>query len=195
MSTSVKKIALTFDDGPNPPYTNQILDILKKEVICATFFVCGANAKRHPDIIKRIASEGHQVGNHTYYHHRLPTLLGLNYPEIEETQKLINHLTGQKQKLFRPPWGHMPFWLKSKLEKNGYKIIPYEFEGDWDLKKNNMTSEEIVQKVIKNTKNNSIILLHDGHNIDQNANREQTAKALPKIISSFKKQNVQFILA
>lgn len=76
MSTA-KKVALTFDDGPNPPYTNQVLDILKKEGIKGTFFVCGANVKRHPEIVKKIALEGHLVGNHTYNHRYVKTRLGM----------------------------------------------------------------------------------------------------------------------
>lgn len=191
MSTTGKRVALTFDDGPNPPYTNQIMDILKKEGIKATFFVCGANIKRYPDVVKRIAKDGHLIGNHTFYHKRLNTILGLNYQEIIDTQKLIVDLVVQKQKLFRPPYGYMPFWLKNKLVKNGFKIIDYDNAGhDWEK---NITAGQIAQKIIDKAHDGQIILLHDGHNIKESANRSKTVKALPEIIKHLKAQNYQFI--
>jgi len=185
-----KKVSLTFDDGPNPPFTNQILEILKKEKIKATFFVCGANVKRHPEVVKKIAQEDHLIGNHTFSHQRIPTLLGLNYQEIIKTQELIIKLTSQAEKLFRPPWGHMPFWLKNKLIKDGFKIIDYDDSGhDW---KRNITADQIVQNIIKNAKNNQIILLHDGHNTEKKVDRSKTVKALPQIIDKLKKLGFEF---
>lgn len=189
----MKRVALTFDDGPNPPYTNQILDILKKEDIKATFFVCGANVARNPQIVRQIANDGHTIGNHSYYHRRMPSLLGTTYKEIIKTQLLINKLTTQKQKLFRPPWGHAPFWLKKKLVDDKFSIILYDFEGDWDLFKRNMTAENIFQKVLKKTKENSIILLHDGIESKASANKSQTVKALGKIIRGLKERGFEFV--
>ncbi len=188
---NLKKVALTFDDGPNLPYTNEILDILKKEKVRATFFVCGANVKRHSEIVKRAAKEGHLVGNHSFNHRRLPTLLGTIYEEIVETQKLIEDLTGQKQKLFRPPWGYMPFWLEGKLAKEGFAIDPYDDSGhDWEQK---ITAAQIAKNVIDNARDGQIILLHDGRNTIQNADRAKTVQALPQIIAELKKQNYEFV--
>lgn len=188
--TQDKEIALTFDDGPNPPYTNQILNILKKENIKATFFVCGANVKRHPELVTQIVKNGHLIGNHTYYHKRLETISGLNYQEIIDMQKLIDGLTDQKQKLFRPPYGYMPFWLKNKLVRNGFKIIDYNDSGhDWEK---NITSGQITQNIINNASDGQLILLHDGHNIEKSADRSKTVTALPKIIKALKNQGFKF---
>ncbi len=185
------KIALTFDDGPNPPYTEKILDILKKANIKATFFVCGANAKRHPETVKRTAKEGHLISNHTYYHRALPTKLGINYSEINKTQKLIENLTSQKQKLYRPPWGHTPIWIRWYLKRQGFKIISYNAIGkDWQAK---ITPTKIATNVTSNVKNGSIILLHDGHNIDEGIDRSKTVAALQIIITGLKQKGFQFV--
>ncbi len=180
---------LTFDDGPNPPYTSLILDILKKERIKATFFVCGQNAKEHPKTIKKIASEGHTIGNHSHYHRFLPTLIGAIYKETIETQKIIEDLVPQKEKLFRSPWLMAPFWLKHRLKKKGFKIIEGIVGGDW---KTTITPEEITDKILSQTKNGTIIILHDGHNTNKNAKRPQTVKALEQIIKKLKRNGFSF---
>lgn len=189
MSTYIKKVALTFDDGPNPPYTDKILDILKREDIKATFFVCGANIKRHPDLVKKIASEGHQIGNHTYNHSFLPTLLGLVLKETLKTQTLIEELTAQKLKLFRSPFLIAPFWLKNKLKKMGYAILGGIVGNDWQEK---ITADQIAQKILSQTSDKSIIILHDG-NGTKNADRSKTVAALIKIIAALKAQKIEFV--
>lgn len=189
MSTA-KKVALTFDDGPNPPYTDQILDILNEAGIEATFFVCGANVRRYPEVVKKIAKENHLVGNHTFYHHWIRTKLGIVFKETIETQKLINSLTGQEEKLFRAPWKIIPIWLKIRLEKSGFRIIPVDVLGnDWQ---NRVTADQIINKVIAKTKDKSIIVLHDGYNT-KGADRSKTVKALPKIIDQLREKGFQFV--
>lgn len=187
---SLKKVALTFDDGPNPPYTNQILDILNKEDIKATFFVCGANIKRHPETIVRIAKEGHLVGNHTYNHRYVLTRLGLIYKETLETQKLIEELTDQKEKLFRSPWLLAPFWLNNRLRNDGFKIFGGVWGNDWETK---ITPQKIADRIVSQVKNGSIIILHDGQETKAGADRSKTVEALSKIITELKNQDYQFV--
>lgn len=188
----MKELALTFDDGPNPPYTNQILDILKKEKIKAVFFVCGANIKRHPEVVKKIATDGHLIGNHTYYHHYLPTILGLTYNEIIETQQLIDSLVSQKEKLFRAPWGINPPWLEKKLKQRGFKLVPVGVMGnDWQRK---ISAQKVTELILSRAKDGSIITLHDGAETQQKADRSKTVEALPKIIEKLQKNNFEFIL-
>lgn len=187
---TIKKVALTFDDGPNPPYTEQILNILKKESVRACFFVCGANAERHPETVKRIASEGHLVGNHTWNHRYLPTLSGTVYKETLETQALIEKVTGQKLKLFRAPWLISPFWLNNRLEREGFKIIGSGIFGDdW---KGGITPEEIKEKILSSVRNRSIIILHDGFNA-KGGDRSKTVKATSLIIRELKKKKYEFV--
>ena len=118
------KVFLTFDDGPNEPYTSKILDILKEHQAKASFFACGKNIERYPDSIKRIVAEGHTIGNHAYTHSKLISRLGLLAGEIEKTSKIIEQITGRKTHYFRPPWGMLTPWLRSYLRKNNYQIIP-----------------------------------------------------------------------
>ena len=100
-----KKLALTFDDGPDPEWTPQILDILKAKHVPATFFVIGANMEAHPGLVQRILAEGHEVGNHTYTHPNLAdTPLAAVRLELNATQRLFEALTGRSMRLFRPPY-------------------------------------------------------------------------------------------
>ena len=112
------KIALTFDDGPGEA-TSAILDMLKQAEIRATFFLCGQNVERYPDLARRIAEEGHEIGNHTHSH---PRLLGRTPGkiawEIETAQSIIEHRTGRRPTLFRPSYGLRWFGLFSILKRN-----------------------------------------------------------------------------
>ena len=103
--SGVKKLALTFDDGPDPEWTPQILDILKAKHVHATFFVIGANAQANPDLIQRIVAEGHELGSHTYTHPNLAdTPQQVVSLELNATQRLVEALTGRSMRLFRPPY-------------------------------------------------------------------------------------------
>jgi peptidoglycan/xylan/chitin deacetylase (PgdA/CDA1 family) len=188
-----RKIAITFDDGPHPIYTPQILKILHQKKIVATFFLCGKNIQRYPYLVKKIYNHGHCVGNHTYNHSFLKSLLGISMNEIETTQALIENLINQKRKLFRPPWGILPFWLKTKLQKKGFKIVMFSVYGrDW---KKNITASEITQKIVESVSDGTIILLHDGHEAHETVDRSQTVKALPHIIDLLHNQGYTFVSA
>lgn len=189
-----KRVALTFDDGPNPPYTNQILDILKKENIKATFFVCGANIKRHPEVVERTVKEGHQIGNHTYYHRRSSYLLGKILEETQSTQQLIDEIDPKNKKLFRFPWGWKLPWFEKQLMSADYTIIGVGIFGfDWER---GATAEKIIRHIAKGLKNKDkvIITLHDGHNADEGIDRSQTVLAISQIIKSLKSQGYKFTL-
>lgn len=185
------KVALTFDDGPNPPYTDQILDILKKENIKATFFVCGANIARHPHTLKRETMRGHTIGNHTYSHRYLPTRLGLINGEVAKTQELIEKLAPQKQKLFRSPYLSAPGWFKNKLQRKGFKIANEGiFGNDWETK---TTPERIAKKIMSKVKDGTIIILHDGYNATEGTDRSKTVDALKIIIAGLKSKGFEFV--
>lgn len=186
-----KKIALTFDDGPNPPYTEQMLAILKEKQVPATFFVCGANVERHPDLVKAIHAHGHLIGNHTFFHHPLTTRLGLTFHEIMRTQSLIDRLVTQSLRLFRPPWGIAPFWLKRQLRTVGFTIVLYDIVGyDWEKQ---AAATAIKDNVVRRAKSEGIILLHDGKKTQKDADRSQTILALPQIIDVLRSQGFQFV--
>lgn len=171
----VKEIFLTFDDGPNE-YTLKILEILKKFNAKATFFVCGKNCQKFPEIAKKIIKNGHKIGNHTFSH-SINFLFPWNFKkEIEKTNQIIQKITGIETKFFRPPWGILTPWLKNYLFKNGYKIILWDIDSkDWRGK--------ISDKIFKEIKQYSILLFHDCL---------QTSLMLPKILENFKKEDYVF---
>lgn len=185
------RIALTFDDGPASPFTEQILDILRERNVKATFFVCGEHVNRYPEIVRRIHAEGHTLGNHTYSHpflyfHR-PSFFAR---EIDRTQEAVGKAVGIRPKFFRPPYGARWLGLYGVLEKRKLRLVNWSDTGyDWKL-----DTEGIVRETLKTLAPGSIILLHDGlrgfrpREVDQSA----TVRALPAIIEGAHKAGLRF---
>ena len=180
------QVALTFDDGPDPKWTPRILDILKAENVKAAFFLVGQNAEQYPDLVRRIVAEGHEIGNHTYYHPNL----ALCWPEhirleLNATQLLLETITGRSTTLFRPPYAAdtspskvselMPLQLAQEL---GYLVVLENIDPqDWSRP----GADIILQRVKQQRRDGSIILLHDA-----GGDREQTVEALPRILDYLK---------
>lgn len=160
IKTKQKVIALTFDDGPNPLYTIQLLDILKKHSAQATFFVIGERAKKYPEIIKNIYSVGHEIGNHSWSH---ALLLGKSFAfireEIEKTDTLLRSLGYTKEIYFRSPYGLKFFVLPWVLFKMNKKNILFNILA-WDWLKPG--KKWLTFWIVKRATPGSIILLHDG---------------------------------
>jgi peptidoglycan/xylan/chitin deacetylase (PgdA/CDA1 family) len=153
------KIALTFDDGPHPRYTPQILDILDEFGIKATFFIIGINAENYPDTVMEVIKRGHEIGNHTYTH---PHVSGIDSDklknEIERCESMVYGLTDYKTKLFRPPEGMIDTDVKSVIHTLDYKVLLWDIDTrDWA----HTPAEEIAENVIKNINAGDIILMHD----------------------------------
>ncbi|MHB8278845.1 MAG: polysaccharide deacetylase family protein [Candidatus Humimicrobiaceae bacterium] len=185
----LKNVFLTFDDGPNEPYTSQILDILKKFHARASFFVCGKNAQYYPQVIRKIVKEDHIIANHTYSHSRFLTYAGLLSKEIEKTKKIIQEITSKNSNFFRPPWGIVTPWLKKYLKIHNYKLVLWDVEAhDW----RKTSSRIIVERVLEKVKPNSIILLHDGKETYHQSDRLQTVNALPLIINKLREKGYKF---
>ena len=150
------KIALTFDDGPSTAWTPALLDGLKERGVKATFFLIGENADKNPEIVKRMAEEGHLIGNHTYHHMEL-TKVSENEARLElaDTSAVIVRITGKEPEYMRPPFGA---WQR-KLEQE-IQMLPVL----WTIDPLDWTTEnqdEIVNKVVTEAEENDIILLHD----------------------------------
>jgi peptidoglycan/xylan/chitin deacetylase (PgdA/CDA1 family) len=184
---SLPEIALTFDDGPNAKNTPKVLDILKQYDVKATFFVLGKFAEKNGGILSREAAEGHNIGNHTYSHVKgTMTDIKMIQEELRKTDRLIARYSGSKVKYFRPPFGFENWRFLTEAEFMDYTVVLWTLDvADWDhTKKENY----MVSKILKATRNGSIILLHDG-----GSSREAVIDALPKIIKGLKRKGYQFV--
>src|SRR5438445_8566464 len=176
------QVAITFDDGPDPRWTPKILDILKAANVKAAFFLVGVNAERYPGLVRRIVNEGHEIGNHTYYHpnlaHCWPEHIRL---ELNATQLLLETITGRATTLFRPPYAAdtqpsqmselMPLQIAQDLS---YLVVLENIDPqDWAKP----GADIILQRIKQQRRDGSIILLHDA-----GGDRSQTVAALPKIL-------------
>ena len=174
-----KVVALTFDDGPSK-YTKKILDILKEEEACATFFIVGNKALFYKEELQRMIKEGSEIGNHSYSHKWLNRLSENEFKEeINKTQKVIEDITGFTPKIFRPTYGGYSDKLKTYTDLN---FILWNVDSeDWKVKNTN----KILNNIFKSVKDESIILMHDNH--------EYSVKALKEIIDNLKNDGYQFV--
>ncbi len=153
------KIALTFDDGPHPRYTPQILNILEKYNVKATFFIVGINAHYYPDTLVKVANSGHEIGNHTYTHPRVSTIERQELiSQVEKCETEIYGITECKTKNFRPPEGMLDNSILSVLKSLDYKVILWDIDTrDWD----HTPANEIAENVVDRVSSGDIILMHD----------------------------------
>jgi len=189
--TTKKMVALTFDDGPYSPYTEQVLDILKEYNVPATFFIVGQNAEKHPELVKRIAEEGHQLGNHTYHHvDLLKSDSKTVAEEIDRTSKMIASITGITPHVLRPPHGFRDPTVMKIVTDRGLEVVEWSvMSKDWT----NPGVEVIVDRTVKKVKNGSIILLHDGDGTASQASRAQSVAAARLIIRTLIAEGYQFV--
>ncbi|MBD1371740.1 polysaccharide deacetylase family protein [Hazenella sp. IB182357] len=182
-----KKVALTFDDGPDRHYTYEILAILKKEQVSATFFVVGKMAEIYPDVLKKMDQEGHIIGNHSYSHPLLTKRTNKQIlAEVSRTDQAVAKAVGKKPILMRPPYGATNEMVLNTLINQQYKIINWSVDTqDWK----GPSAHHIVATVKRQTGPGGIILQH-------NAGGEQlqaTVDALPKMIKHLKANGYQFV--
>jgi peptidoglycan/xylan/chitin deacetylase (PgdA/CDA1 family) len=152
----VKKVALTFDDGPNPIYTEPLLDGLKERQVSVTFFVLGEEAEQYPEILRRASEEGHLIGVHSYEHVNLRNLTDEEaLAQVNRANQVICEITGQSASLIRPPYG---CWKEDLEEESRLIQVLWDVDPlDWAT----TSSDLVVQRVLKSVEENSIILLHD----------------------------------
>src|SRR6202022_4409839 len=193
MGAAKKKIALSFDDGPDPNFTPKILDILKEKQAPAAFFVIGSSANDALGLLYREYAEGHEIGNHTYTHHWSDISKRQIDVELNVTERLMNSALGVKTLLFRPPYGidHQPetadeVALLPMAQSMGYLIVGARIDPhDWGEPGGvpPAPSSVIVQRVIEQARasTGNIVLLHDG-----GGDRSRTVVALPQIIDGLR---------
>lgn len=177
-------IAITFDDGPNAQLTPKLLDMLKERGIKATFFVVGKNVEEYPDIVRRMANEGHEVANHSWSHPALTKLGAESFrKQIESTNEVIAKATGKRPVLMRPPYGATSTILNRRLsEQFGLKVILWSVDPlDWKYRNSN----RVYSTIIQNTAPGSIILAHDIH--------ATTVAAMPATLDTLLGKGYKFV--
>lgn len=184
VATQTKRIALTFDDGPHPHLTHEILDVLDKYNVKATFFMVGINVVNYPDAAKEVIARGHEVGNHTYSHCRVlrQSERSLN-DELGRCEDVLEELCEYRPRLFRPPEGAITQYVKHCSENSDYRLILWSLDTkDWKEK----NTARIVQAVLENVHPGDIILMHDYIGINS-----KTPEALDMILSGLLRQGYE----
>lgn len=185
-NTHLPEVALTFDDGPNPPYTSLVLAILQRYGITATFFDVGRQVQAHPDLVRLEYNSGHIVGNHTWGHANLSHLAEPSIIwQLTTNEDIIQHVIGVRPTFFRPPYG--AFNALTLKNINDFGLISFLWSVDpldWSRPGVNV----IVERVLHQARDGSIILLHDG-----GGDRSQTVAALPIIIESLQQRGFHFV--
>jgi len=177
-------IALTFDDGPSAANTPRLLDLLAKKHIKATFFMVGENAKEYPAIVKRIAAEGHEIGNHSWSHPNLGIMSDDKVrSELQRTDDAIFQACGVHPKVMRPPYGSLArgqrIWVNKEF---GYKVILWDVDPlDWKYR----NSAHVESEILKQTRDGSIILSHDIH--------ATTVDAMPATLDELLAKGYKFV--
>ena len=186
IKTDEKVIALTFDDGPHKKYTPEILDVLSKHDAKATFFIVGENAEKNPELALRIHDENHELAIHTYTHPFKTNVSNL-LKEIKQTHATIYGITGYSPVLFRPVEGQYTDAMIDAIHKEGYKVVMWSWHLDtFDWK--SPGEKKIINTVLKGAKPGSVVLFHDG-----GGNREQTVRALKKVLPELEQQGYKFV--
>ncbi len=177
-----RRIALTFDDGPHPYYTDLLLDGLAERGVKATFFLLGENIEGREDVIRRMSEEGHLIGNHTFYHVDINSLsMEEACAEIRDTSEAIRAITGQQGEYVRPPYGNWNKELECQV-----MMIPVFWTLDtldWKVK----NTDRIVREVLEDVEENDVILMHDSY--------RTTVEAALRIVDELQKEGYEFVTA
>ncbi len=186
-----KKIALTYDDGPNEAHTPQLLEILAGHETKATFFLIGRYVQQRPDLVRQIIQAGHAVGNHTFTH---PLLTFQSESEIRKElsacSQAIADAIGEKPVLFRPPFGgRRPAVLRIARELDLQPIMWSVTGYDWSAP----PAQQIENNVASQTRGGDVILLHDGSHKQMGADRSQTVIATDRLIARYKAEGYDFV--
>jgi len=189
--TDKKVVALTFDDGPNEPYTSQIADFLADKQVKATFFQVGTCIERYPDTTKRLYADGHDIGNHSV-HHRFSDYLKhpVYMQEIMENQEIIFRHIGKRPALFRSPWLWRQPWMLRSLRAQSLQPVSGRFCHSLEVFQ--PSGERIAKAALKKVRPGSIIIFHDGFD-SKTGDRSQTVKAVKITVNSLLQQGYECV--
>lgn len=193
-------VALTFDDGPNPPYTTRILDVLEKEHVHATFFLVGRAVSAYPQTVRRELRDGNAIGNHTWDHQHLIVMTRTQvHKSLDRTDQAIYIATGHRTRLMRPPFGSRDWSTMQVARKLGYTVVMWSvpLARDWEYP----PPGTIAKRILPYVSDGSIIVLHDGNRGQvcgkklsaHVCDRSSDIEATKMIVDSLKKQGYRFV--
>jgi len=192
VSARDRAVSLTFDDGPNPDATPLVLDALRARGVRATFFILGRHAEQWPELVRRVAQEGHAIGNHGYFHRKLhfksPAYVRR---DLELGVAAIEKAAGVRPTLFRAPHGFRAPWVTAIARSLGERTVGWSL-GVWDSDRPGV--DVIAERTVRGAKPGAILLLHDGDGYDDQGDRMQTARAVPLIVDRLLDQGYRFEL-
>ena len=190
------EIALTFDDGPNTAWTPRLLDLLATHGVKATFFMLGSRAEQEPELVRRVAAEGHLIGNHSWSHPNLArTAAGRVREELTRTNAVLEQITGQRLRYFRPPFGaRRPMVFSIARELGLTPVLWNAMTSDWSEKDAEKIAAALAKKIdgLKNSGWAANVVLHDGAHLAQGTHRGPTVKAAEMLMRKYKEAH-QFV--
>jgi peptidoglycan/xylan/chitin deacetylase (PgdA/CDA1 family) len=190
-------LALTYDDGPNTAWTPQLLDLLDRHGVQATFFSVGHYAREQPDLLREVAARGHAVGNHTYTHVTMPLHTDETIRrELRQTTEAIEDAGVEMarvhgRRLMRPPYGRRRPGTLRVLQEEGYLPILWSVTL-WDWNKG-VTAEKIMRKADRRIRGGDVILLHDGSDVRMGYDRSASIEATDRILTRWKAEGFRFV--
>jgi peptidoglycan/xylan/chitin deacetylase (PgdA/CDA1 family) len=186
-----KQLALTYDDGPNDPHTQRLLDVLARHDVHATFFLIGRYVQQRPDIVRELVKAGHVIGNHTFTHPLLIFKSGRELgTQLENCGRALTDAVEEHSNLFRPPFGGRRPAVMRIARHMGLEPIMWNVTGyDW----NAPSVEHIERKVTSRVRGGNVILLHDGGHREFGADRSFTITATDRLISRYKAEGYEFV--
>jgi len=191
LAQGTKKLALTYDDGPNDPHTLRLLDVLSRHEVKATFFLIGRFVQQRPDMVRELVKAGHVIGNHTFTH----PLLIFKPPaeirtELESCERALSDAAGQHSNFFRPPFGGRRPAVFRIARQMGLQPVLWNITGyDWKAP----SAEHIERKVTRRVHGGDVILLHDGGHLQMGADRSRTITATDHLIARYKSEGYEFV--
>ncbi|MFB4261442.1 chitooligosaccharide deacetylase [Niallia circulans] len=187
------QVALTFDDGPDPRFTEQVLTKLDQHHVPATFFVLGKRVEANPELLVRLNQAGHEVGNHTFSHPNLSEgSLEQLEAEVTKTEEIIEATIGYRPRLFRPPYGFLTAEQVGRLQALNHIVVGWDVDTlDWQ----GIPAQEVTETVLQGVESGSIILMHDGGDVDTPNPEIYSADALDEIIPELQSRGYTFVTA
>jgi len=183
----VPEVALTFDDGPNDPFSLEIAEVLEERGARGTFYLVGSAIDRNPEIVRDLVERGHQVGNHSY-HHDYWRWLDPRYPELGRTDEAFERAIGRCPTTYRPPHGQRTPFISALAAARGMEVVTWDTSAmDWSL----TDGGEVARRVLDRVQPGSIVLLHDGLDGIPDADRQVVLDALPIILDGLEERGLR----